>query len=99
MAIALWNWRVPRHFRCSIPVCVCVCVILYDKRLTRVSELGDIWMNGDALGVVGHVAGGARAEQPLVGRPPEVVEAAEVADVGRAASRVGAVPAHGGGGM
>ena len=56
-------------------------------------------MNGDALGVVGHVAGGARAEQPLVGRPPEVVEAAEVADVGRAASGVGAVPAHGGGGM
>ena len=40
-------------------------------------------MNGDALGAVAHVAGGGDgAEQPLVGRPPEVVEAAEVTDVG-----------------
>ena len=57
-------------------------------------------MNGDALcAVVAHVAGGDGAEQPFVRRPPEVVEAAEVANVGRAASRVGTVPANGGGGM
>ena len=43
-------------------------------------------MNCDALGAVAHVAGGDGAEQPFVGRPPEVVEAAEVADVGGAAN-------------
>ena len=44
-------------------------------------------MNGDALGVAAaHVAGGDGAEQPFVCRPPEVVEAAEVADVGGAAN-------------
>ena len=61
-------------------------------KLTRVSELGDVWMNGDALGAVDHRVAAAgvpvwagRAEQAVIGRPPEVVEAAEVADVGRAA--------------
>ena len=45
-------------------------------------------MNGDALGAVAHVAGGGDggAEQPLIGRPSEVVEAAQVADVGGAAN-------------
>ena len=43
-------------------------------------------MNGDALGAVAHVARGDGAEQPFVRRPPEVVEAAEVADVGGAAN-------------
>ena len=51
-------------------------------------------MNCDALGV-GNVDGGA--EQPLVGRPAEVVEAAEVADVGTVpGGAVVATAAHGG---
>ena len=40
---------------------------------------------------------GTRTEQSLVSHPPEVVEAAEVADVGGAASRGGrGIPAHDG---